>query len=337
MQNTGFRLVDGDAADGMAPAIPRHWIICAVFVIIAQWLLDALSAPTTAIATLVTHYAFADPLLGSSEGDWWLAIPSIAWLVVPFAAVGCLTIYLSRRFDGRGHRSLGLHVKAAREALPWLIGGLFASFLSIVRLFTLDFGGEEAALGALPWLIPATLVQSGAEEVLFRGALLAMLVARYGARGGVLISAALFALWHLYPGQGLVDTGVLVVTTFIFGVSSAVLTLHQGHIGGAIALHLVWNVVLSVEAGLANWGGGHGILGMFQGGSFWESYTVNYTRPVMLEDVQSGAALRSMFFPLFFETVLVFAACRLTFDRIFFGAPRALAVASAIDPPTIRE
>ena len=337
MNKTGFRLVDGDAARGIAPATPRHWVICAVFVIVAQWLLLTLSTPTNLAATLAAQYASGDV----STSDWSIALPSLAWLTIPFAALAWLTMHLSRRFDHRTASALGLSWSAMGGALPWLIAGLFASFLPIVGFFTLERGWAEAALNASLWLIPPTLIQSGPEEVLFRGALLSMLVARYGAARGVLISAALFAMWHLYAGQDPIDAGLSGLTTFVFGVSSAVLVLHQGHIGGAIALHFMWNLIIGVEAGLASWTGPHeGILGMFadQGSGFWQSYAFNASRPWTLEDLQDGQSVRTLLFSLFFETMFVFVACRLTFERIFLARTmRALGDDVAINRSAVRE
>jgi membrane protease YdiL (CAAX protease family) len=337
MHKTGFRLVDGDAAREIASATPRHWATCAVFVIVAQWLLQVLATPTTFAATLATQHLSEDIF----TSNWTIALPALAWLTIPFAAVAWLTIYLSRRFDRRTAGALGLNWSAVPGALPWLIAGVFASFLPILRFFTLDPGWAEAALNASLWLIPPTLIQSGAEEVLFRGALLTMLVARYGAARGVLISAALFAMWHLYAGQEPVDAAVSAFTTFVFGVSSAILVLHQGHIGGAIALHFMWNLIIGVEAGLANWTGPQeGILGMFagHGGGFWQSYAINAFRPWTLADLQDGQSVRSLLLPLFFETVFVFVACRLTFEKIFLTRmARSLGGDVAMDRSAVRE
>jgi membrane protease YdiL (CAAX protease family) len=246
-------------------------------------------------------------------------------LIFPYVFVGLVGLWFSQRFDQRGLVALGVHKRALTGAAPWLLAGLLASISTIVHFFTLAPGWADATLEALLWLTPATMIQSGVEEILFRGALLSMLVARYGTARGVLVSAALFALWHLYVGQGIVDAGIFALTTFVFGVSSAILVLHQGHLGGAIALHVLWNLVVAVDAGLTNWTGGTGVLGMFD--SFWQSYLAVISQPWTLDDVFDPETVRFTYLPLVLETLIVFAVCRSTVDKIF--GPRELVVESA--------
>lgn len=321
---TGYVLVDGDPARGIGVATPRHWAICAGLVIVAQWALGSFSSFTSAATGF--FFRIDSGLMSESQ----LAFSSTAWLIFPYAIVAGITIWLSRRIDGRGPEALGLQRRAVAEGAPWIVAGFAASFLTIISFFRLSAGWEGQALAALPWLIPATLIQSGAEEIMFRGALLSMLVARYGARNGALISAALFALWHLYAGQGLVDASVYGVTTFIFGVTGAILVLHQGHLGGAIALHFTWNLIGNLDAGLDGATSYSGILGMF-GAEFWQSFIANISNAFTYEDFTSGDIVRDTIAPLIFETLIVLAVCRLTFEKLI-SASEASNTKDAIDP-----
>lgn len=307
MSNTGFTLVDGAPSRGIPPATARAWYICAALVIAAQWVLEILGTATNYSVRLL-NFAAAPELV--------LAITAVAWMSIPCGLLALLVVTLSKRIDGRGWAALGIEPRALTGALPWIIAGIVASAPAILMLFRITPGWSHVAAEALVWLTPATLVQSACEEILFRGALLTMLVARYGAARGVLISAALFALWHVFPGQGLVDFGVTTLSTFVFGVTSAILVLHQGHLGGAIALHLVWNIVRSLETGLSNWSSGFGASIV----DFWDASIQFHYQAWTWESLQSSTARSSLVLPLALETLIILAACRPTFQKIF-GRP----------------
>ena len=72
-----------------------------------------------------------------------------------------------------------------------------------------------------------------AEEFLFRGLVLGALRERFQALPAVIVSALLFALFHLNIYQ--------VPTAFVVGIVLAVLTLFSGSIWPAVLLHLLHN------------------------------------------------------------------------------------------------
>ena len=123
MQPTGFKLVDGSPTHGIAAATPRHWVLCAALVIIAQWVLGMLSSATNFVVGVVGYQVSG------------LAFASVAWLIFPFAIVGALTIWLSQRFDHRGFAAFGLHKRALIGAVPWVMAGLVASGITIASFF----------------------------------------------------------------------------------------------------------------------------------------------------------------------------------------------------------
>lgn len=308
MEKSGFLLVKGDASQGILPAVARHWAMCAVIMIAAQWLLTRFADVTNFGVRLLNVHAF--DLLGS---NLIAAVSSVSWLIFPFGALALVTWWISKKLDGRGWGALGLTSRSLPGALPWVFAGLFASLPLLAQLALLPSGWIEPTFRALVWLIPATLIQSGAEEILFRGALLAMLVERYGPKAGVLISAALFAAWHVASGQGIIDLSVSLSTTFVFGVTSAILVLHQDHLGGAIALHLIWNLAWSIDAGTA---AGGNTLGMTEA-DFWQSYISNYLSPWTLEALQDPATRGGLVFSLLVETLIVLGACKATASKVF--------------------
>ncbi|MEM9726825.1 MAG: CPBP family intramembrane glutamic endopeptidase, partial [Pseudomonadota bacterium] len=97
----------------------------------------------------------------------------------------------------------------------------------------------------LPLALPLVLLQTGAEELLFRGYLLQQFGARYGVGARVawmILPAVIFAVLHVDPSsQGDNLYGVLLVIT-IFALITADVTARSGTLGAAWALHFVNNV-----------------------------------------------------------------------------------------------
>lgn len=95
----------------------------------------------------------------------------------------------------------------------------------------------------LPLALPAVLIQTGTEELIFRGYLQSQLAARYSNRFiWMLVPALLFGMLH-YDTGALGDNAMLVmIWATAFGVAVADLTARSGTLGPAIALHFVNNV-----------------------------------------------------------------------------------------------
>ncbi|MEY8842527.1 lysostaphin resistance A-like protein, partial [Cribrihabitans sp. XS_ASV171] len=99
-------------------------------------------------------------------------------------------------------------------------------------------------LAFLPLSLLAILIQTSAEEILFRGFLQQSLAARF--RSPVIwigLPSALFALGH-YSGD-LPGNTALMITAWagLFGILSADLTARSGTLGPAIALHFFNNAI----------------------------------------------------------------------------------------------
>ena len=101
-------------------------------------------------------------------------------------------------------------------------------------------------LAFLPLTLVTLLLQTGAEELFFRGYLQSQLAARLPAPAIWMgIPSAFFAAAHYAPGiYG--DSAMLVVLwAFLFGLAAADLTARSGSLGPAIALHFV-NIFVAV-------------------------------------------------------------------------------------------
>ncbi|MEM7318783.1 MAG: type II CAAX endopeptidase family protein [Pseudomonadota bacterium] len=99
----------------------------------------------------------------------------------------------------------------------------------------------------LPLALGGLFVQTGAEEVLFRGYLQQSLAARF--RNPVVwigMPSVLFGLGHYLPSQAGDNAWLIVVWSGFFGVLMADLTARAGTLGPAIALHFFNNIVALV-------------------------------------------------------------------------------------------
>src|SRR5690606_24393649 len=116
MNSTGFPLVDGDVRCGIAPAVPRHWGICAIYVIIAQTVLGVMWSivDTIAFTTSIGEVQYA-------------ALASIGWLTIPFSALALTTVWLSEETDNRGWAALGVSRQTLPGAGRWVLAGLVAA------------------------------------------------------------------------------------------------------------------------------------------------------------------------------------------------------------------
>ena len=153
-----------------------------------------------------------------------------------------------------------LHRRAMRSLLgpgrPFLRqftqGCVMLSLLTVV-LFILppwDMGESyvpNMALGdwllLLPLSLLAVLVQSSAEEVLFRGYIQQQLAARFRSPLiWMVLPSALFGCLHYMPATAGENAFLVAIWAGIFGLLMADLTARSGTLGPAIALHFINNV-----------------------------------------------------------------------------------------------
>jgi membrane protease YdiL (CAAX protease family) len=249
---------------------------------------------------MVGRLGILGPTVESGTSAYVLA--HLLYLVLPSLVVGGLALHLSKRFDNRTPKAVGLDAATFYTGFVWVFAGLVVATPSIVTILT-----SGANLGQLPLLAavltPIIIVQAGAEEILFRGVILGSLAARYGARVGLLLSAVFFGLWHLVIGDTLLDSGIAFFSTFIFGLSAGVLTLHYANLGPSLVLHVMWNVAIYLRVAATS------------DPDSWVAWT--FAQPWRVEDIQNGDFLRLLIVPKLLETLIVFGACRVTIARLF--------------------
>ncbi|MBY4894147.1 CPBP family intramembrane metalloprotease [Rhodobacteraceae bacterium N5(2021)] len=146
------------------------------------------------------------------------------------------------------------------------VGSLFGPFPRMVRHFLVAMGVCVLAYGVsfllpsdlriepameralwlsfLPMALVGILLQTGAEEVLFRGYLQQQLAARFASPLiWMVLPSALFASLHYQP-ELMGDNALYVVAaTGLFGLLAADLTARTGSIGAAWGFHFANNVV----------------------------------------------------------------------------------------------
>lgn len=125
--------------------------------------------------------------------------------IIVSKAATCLLLLGFMRSTGRSFRAMGLHSDALGSTLV-LAGTITAS--ALFAAYAIEFGLNLTRGGAPTVIVtsvdasPALLlagniVNSFAEEGLFRGAMLPLLLARVPRLGAVAASALLFGAWHL--------------------------------------------------------------------------------------------------------------------------------------------
>jgi membrane protease YdiL (CAAX protease family) len=130
-----------------------------------------------------------------------------------------------------------------------------------VALLPLALGAEEirpgvalgAFLGYLPFALPGLLIQTGAEELVFRGYLQQQLAARFRHPAIWMgVPSALFAWGHYLPADFGANAWAVALWAGIFGLLAADLTARTGSLGAALGFHFANNVGAVLLVGIEN-------------------------------------------------------------------------------------
>lgn len=209
-----------------------------------------------ALWTALTFLALAIVVGGMDEVQVWMqrlsgegATP-ISTLVVLSTFIGmAIGPFLIVRFLHR-RRGAGLFGPPRRTLSHFAIG---AAICAGVYALTALIPGNLQSVPALdprlwamllPLALVALLVQTGAEEVLFRGYLQQQLAARFRSPvWWMILPSALFALLHYQPAQMGENAWIVVLAVFLFAILAADLTARTGSIGAAWGFHFANNAV----------------------------------------------------------------------------------------------
>ncbi len=194
------------------------------------------------------------PVLGPLDYFGWvmqLAGPTTPWptlvLLASFAGLFLGTIVAAPACHYRSPGSLFGPADETRRTFAVTLAVLvpiYAVALSATWALTRPVANMELAVWArfLPLALPLILLQTTAEELLFRGYLQQQLAARFRARAIWMgLPAVIFAALHWNPQAG-ANAWAIVGATFAFALIAADLTEKTGSLGAAMALHFLNNV-----------------------------------------------------------------------------------------------
>jgi len=236
--------------------------------------------------------------IGRGADPWSLLV-----LLSTFLGMGVGVWAAARLLHGRGWRSLfGRPPVVLRDfvlgvgVMAVVGGGLGLLFLPVLP--PLEPATPPALwLAFLPLALLGIAVQTGAEELVFRGYLQQQLAARFASPlVWMALPSVLFGLAHYAPQDMGANTWLVVATTGLFGLIAADLTARTGALGLAWGLHFANNclAILLVSAM-----GGLDGLALFQ----------------LPEGAAHAAVLRPLLLADMALMGVVWAACRLWLRR----------------------
>lgn len=216
------------------------------------WLPWGALAPILAMVLVVLAILPIDLLLRHhglvGEDETFTNVWAFAFFL--FASFGILLLLILgwlKLVEQRGLASIGLggerklSVLLKQLALGAAAAGAVVVAIAIAGGFRTGvwFPAFDSAtdLAAISLLLAGFIVQSGAEELLFRGWLLSVLTRKYNLLLAVLISSALFTLLHFSPDKNLFAH----VNSFLFSVFACCLVLIYRNVWAAAGFHAGWN------------------------------------------------------------------------------------------------
>jgi membrane protease YdiL (CAAX protease family) len=211
--------------------------------IVVSWALATLTlveeATTSGNLAIGQAWTIAVDALGTWAGSL-LRIASLGaiWIGVWLAVAGLQRRPLTTVL-GADRRLSRTHF--ARGLLAALVMGLAGE----IALYIIDpsLHRSQVAIGDwLSWLAPfalALLLQSSAEEVLFRGYLVQSLAARFHNPWiWAFLPTVVFALLHWDPRASGIMNAAILVSVGSFGVAASLVTYLTGDLGTAMGIHL---------------------------------------------------------------------------------------------------
>jgi membrane protease YdiL (CAAX protease family) len=206
-------------------------------------------------------------ILGLASRETVETYPTILFLIIgAFGMTALIFAAWLRFFERRSWASVGLGISKG-TGRNYLLGfglGLLmaASVVYAVRLLggyaiEAEVNLQLRDLAPILILMFAFMLQSGVEELIFRGWMLGRIAARYGLWAGVIGNSILFTLMH-FDGDvlalGVSGTLLFVAATLLFSVFLSLLVIKEKSVWGAAAWHAAWNWMFITWFGLPTTG-----------------------------------------------------------------------------------
>ncbi|NHK28632.1 CPBP family intramembrane metalloprotease [Parvularcula flava] len=185
------------------------------------------------------------------------ALPDAIFMLVGYTILVFVFLWLWLRFwEKRTFTSLGLEPSAMAKGLRGVLFGMAAVIIWAATLILTGVGTLEIAVGDFPLaallaalvLMPlAWAVQTGSEEIIFRGFLLQTVGHRHGLILGVVVSCVIFTLAH--AGNG-VENGYYFAGIFLLAIFLCLYAIAENSLWGVWGFHLAWNFTQSEIFGM---------------------------------------------------------------------------------------
>jgi len=135
-----------------------------------------------------------------------------------------------------------------RAAIAMAIGGAVVTLLSLLLGSGEEIGRSDLDFGRwLRWLLPvalATLVQTSAEELVFRGYITQTLAARFRSPAvWAVIPILAFCAIHFSSSFATPTNLSVVLFAAVFGTLATILVWQTGNLGAAMGMHFVNNLI----------------------------------------------------------------------------------------------
>jgi len=232
LQLTSKNLFNHTKADGWLPGVFLGPIV-GLFLIIAAMLPAELLLPSLNLMT--------------ADGDFIGLQGFVAFLLSAFPLIGILVLSWVRWVERRSFESVGLNKSRslAHISLGLLVGVLSSLWvvMSIAALGGYKMGEWFAGIttwqsvGAISLLLICFIIQSGVEELLFRGWLFSSVTRRHSIALGMLASATLFTFLHLSTENPWYTN----INSFMFSIFACYLVLMSNTVWVAMGWHAGWN------------------------------------------------------------------------------------------------
>jgi membrane protease YdiL (CAAX protease family) len=176
----------------------------------------------------------------------------VAFLLLPFGALGIVVLAWVRLVERRPLTAIGLG--GAHRARTFLCGllvgvamvtGIVAGIWSAGGLRMVDWGRpfrSPVSLASIASLLVCFALQSGVEELFFRGWMLSAIAAKFRVVFAVLLSSLVFTLLHFDPRAN----WIFVANVFLFAVFACCWVIRSGNVWGVMGWHCGWNWLLAV-------------------------------------------------------------------------------------------
>jgi len=243
-----------------ARAYPAIWRLFVGLLIVAAMVFGLNSALQIGLMALAPQYWQAEFASETTQGQQPLS------MLVLLASFAFVIVGISMAARQMHKRTLS----SVTGPLPVVLRQFWAVLRLLLALGAVLFILPPYGMGAPlepnlalgPWLLLlplsllAVLIQTSAEEILFRGYIQQALAARFSNPVvWMILPSLLFSLGHYLPAEAGENAMLIAAWSGLFGILMADLTARAGTLGPAIAVHLFNNIIalliISLPGGLS--------------------------------------------------------------------------------------